>query len=287
MVMRPVTSAMVADLSPPDRLTETYGLLRVGVNVGWAAGPAVGGYLATFLPYAWLFAVAPVASALAFLLILLFLRESFHGAAEPVDIRSTLSVAADRLFVIFTALSFLVFLVMGQMGSTLSIFTVDRIGFSTAQYGLLLSINGLIVIIFQYPVARGLGRLARSIALILGALLYGIGYLSMGWVGSYTWAIAAMVVITAGEIVFSPTTLSVVGGLSPQDRRGRYMGFFGFGETLGMSCGPLVGGILLDAFPAEPRLIWGVIGVVAFAAVAGFYGWSRRTASSLRINTDA
>ena len=52
MMVHPVTSAMVADLSPKDRLTETYGLLRVGRNLGWAAGPAVGGYLATFLPRA-------------------------------------------------------------------------------------------------------------------------------------------------------------------------------------------------------------------------------------------
>ena len=285
MTVRPAISAIVVDLSPKERLTETYGLIRVGRNVGWAAGPAVGGFLATFLPYSWLFGVAALTSALAFWLILPFLRESFHGAAERVDLRSMFSAASDRTFLMFTGLSLLAFLAMGQLVSTLSVFTVDRIGFSTAQYGLLLTTNGLIVVLFQYPVARGVNRLARSTALILGSLLYCLGYLSLGWVGGFAWAVAAMVVITAGEIVFSPTALSVVGELSPRDRRGRYMGFFGLSEILGLSMGPLVGGILLDAFPTDPRFIWGTIALVAFAAAMGFHWWGHRTASPKSIST--
>jgi len=287
MMVHPVTSAMVADLSPKDRLTETYGLLRVGRNLGWAAGPAVGGYLATFLPYSWLFGVAALTSALAFCVILLFLRESFRGAAEQVDFRSMFSAATDRTFLMFTGVSLLVFLTMGQLVSTLSVFTVDRIGFSTVQYGLLLTMNGVIVVLFQYPVARGVARLAKSTALILGSLLYGLGFLSLGWVGSFAWALVAIVVITAGEIIFSPSALSVVGELSPLDRRGRYMGFFGLSEILGMSVGPLVGGILLDAFPTDPRFIWGTIAFLAFVAAVGFHWWGRRTASPMRINTNA
>jgi MFS family permease len=273
MTTRPITSAMVMDLSPKERLTETYGFLRVGQNLGWAAGPALGGYLATFLPYAWLFGLAALLNALTFCLILLFLRESFHGATEQVDLRSIFSVATDRAFLMFTGLSLIVFLVMGQLGSTLSVFTVDRLGFSTAQYGLLLTMNGLIVVFFQYPVARGLNRLAKPTAIILGSLLYGLGYLSLGWVGSFAWALAAVTIITAGEIVFSPTALSVVGELSPWDQRGRYMGFFGLSDILGMSLGPLVGGILLDVFPTGPQFIWGTVAFLAFMAAVGFHRW--------------
>ena len=273
MTTRPITSAMVMDLSPKERLTENYGFLRVGQNLGWAAGPAVGGYLATFLPYAWLFGLAALLNAVTFCLILLFLKESFHGATEQVGFRSMFYVATNRTFVIFTGLSLIVFVVMGQLGSTLSVFSVDRMGFSTAQYGLLLTMNGLIVVFFQYPVARGLNRLAKPTAIILGSLLYGLGYLFLGWIGSFAWALAAVAIITAGEIIFSPTALSVVGELSPQDQRGRYMGFFGLSDILGMSFGPLIGGILLDVFPTGPCFIWGTIAFLAFLAAAGFHRW--------------
>jgi len=271
--IRPAIAAMVADLSPKERLNETYGLLRVGGNVGFAAGPALGGYLITFLPYAWLFGVTTLTWVLAFCLILFLLKESFHGTTERAGYSSMLSVINDRKFLMFTGLSLLVFLTMGQLGSTLSVFTVDRMGFSTAQFGLLLTINGLIVVIFQYPVARAVGRLSSANGLILGALLYGLGYLAIGWVGNFNWMVAAIAVVTAGEIVFSPLTLSVVADLAPEERRGQYMGFIGLGQTLGISMGPLLGGVLLDAFPKDPPFIWGTICFVALVAAAGFQRW--------------
>ena len=279
---QPTTSAIVADLTPKNRLTEAYGLMRVGGNVGWAVGPAVGGYMATFVSYAWLFGVAALTSVLAFLIILLFFRESFHGDVDRVDFRSMLSVATNRTFLMFTGLSLLVFLGMAHLGSTLSIFTVDRIGFSTAQYGLLLTVNGLIVVFFQYPVARVIDWIGKSRSLILGSLLYGLGYLSLGGISSFGWAFGAIAIITAGEIIFAPTTLSVVGELSPHDWRGRYMGFFGLSQTLGISLGPLVGGVLLDAFPGDPWFIWGTIASISFVAALGFHWWgvARRASST-------
>lgn len=276
MIGRPAISAMVADLSPKDRLTETFGLLRIGRNVGWAAGPALGGYLATFLPYSWLFGVTAIICAVTLIIILLFVRESLNVVkVERVAVRSMFSAATDRTLLAFAGLSLLVFLVSAQLVSALSVFTVDQLGFSTAQYGLLLTVNGLIVVFFQYPIARGISQRKRSLALIIGSLLYGIGYLSLGWVKTFDLAILSIVIITAGEIIFSPATLSIVGELSPRDQRGRYMGFFGLNETLSMAIGPFIGGILLDSFPANPVYVWGIVASLAFVAVGGFILWSR------------
>jgi MFS family permease len=172
--------------------------------------------------------------------------------------------------------SLLLFIVMGQMASTLSIYAVDRVGFSTAQYGLLLTLNGLIVIFFQYPMTLAIRQIAKSRALILGSLLYVFGYLSFGWITQFGWALGAMAIVTAGEIIHSPVTLSVIGELAPQDQRGRYMGFYGLSETIGISMGPLVGGLLLDAFPSDLRFVWAPISSIALIAAIGYYGWARR-----------
>jgi len=287
MSMRPAIAAMITDLSPPDRLTETYGVLRVGQNVGWAAGPALGGYLLTFLPYAWLFAIAAFASVFTFVFIFFFLGESFHGTEERVALSSMFSVTSDRLFLVFTGLSLMVFVTMGQMGSTLSIFTVNRLGFSEAQYGMLLTANGIIVVLFQYPVARWAGKLPIARGLALGSLFYALGYLSMGGVHSFGWAMAAMVVITAGEIIFTPLTLSVVGQLSPPDYRGRYMGFFGLSQSMSMSLAPLVGGVMLDAFPQGHWSVWGTIATIAFAATLGLLWWGKNPRISTSNNENA
>ena len=273
---RPVISAMVADFTLKERLTEAYGILRIGANMGWAAGPAIGGYLATFLPYGWLFGIAPLTCGIVSLIIFFFIRESSHGMSRGAGFRSMLSIANDRPFLVFAVISLLLFIVMGQMISTLSIFTVDRVGFSTAQYGLLLALNGLIVIFFQYPMTLALKRVAKFRALILGSLVYAVGYLSLGWITQFRWALVAMAVITGGEIIHAPVSLSVIGELSPEDQRGRYMGLFGLSQTIGMAVGPLLGGILLDAFPSDLKLVWAPIASIALIAAIGYYWWGRR-----------
>jgi predicted MFS family arabinose efflux permease len=273
---RPVISAMVADFTSKDKLTEAYGILRIGANIGWAAGPAIGGYLATFLPYGWLFGVPVLTCGIVSLIIFFFVRESSHVVSKRAGLRSMLPTPDDRAFLVFIAVSLLLFIVMGQMASTLSIFAVDKVGFSTAQYGLILALNGLIVIFFQYPMTLALRRLAKFRALMLGSLLYGVGYLSLGWITQFGWALGAMAVITTGEIIHSPVTLSVIGELSPQDQRGRYMGLFGLSETIGIAMGPLVGGILLDAFSSDLRLVWAPIASIALIAAMGYYWWARR-----------
>jgi len=274
--IRPVTSALVADFTSKKKLTEAYGILRIGANIGWAAGPAIGGYMAASLPYAWLFGVPALTCGIVSLIVFFFVRESSQFINKEVGFRSMLPPANDRAFLVFTMVSLLLFVVMGQMVSTLSIFAVDRVGFSFTQYSLLLTLNGLIVIFFQYPITLVLRRVAKFRALMLGGLLYAIGYVSLGWITQFEWALAAMAIVTAGEIIHAPVTLSVIGELSPQNQRGRYMGFFGLSETIGIAMGPLVGGILLDAFPFDLRLVWGPIGFIALVAAMGYYWWAHR-----------
>jgi MFS family permease len=270
MMQRPPIQAMVADLAPKEKLTEAYSLWRVGGNLGWAAGPAIGGFLAASLTYAWLFGIGALIACISLIFIFFFLRESFSRRQEKVNIGSIISAGKDRSLLIFTVLSMLVFLVMGQIGSTLSVYTVSYTGFTTTQYGSLLTLNGLLVVVFQYPFSRLMERKSHSVSLILGGVLFGFGYLIMAWVGGYGLAIGAMVLITAAEIVFAPTTLAVVGEMASGAWRGRYMAFFGLSETVGMTFGMLLGGILLDSFAYHPLYVWGTISLVAFSAALGF-----------------
>jgi MFS family permease len=275
-ITRPVISAMVADFTSKEKLTEAYGIIRIGANVGWAAGPALGGYLADFLPYGWLFGIAAMACGVVLLIGLFFVRESSHWVSRSAGWRDVLPPREDQVFLAFIGLSVLLFVAMGQMASTLSIFAVDMVGFSKGQYGLLLTLNGLIVIFFQYPMTLALSRLAKFRALILGSLFYAVGYLWLGWITQFGWALGAMAIITTGEIIHAPVTLSVIGELAPSDQRGRYMGLFGLSQTVGIAVGPFVGGLLIDAFPLDPRLVWAPIASIALIAALGYYWWGRR-----------
>jgi predicted MFS family arabinose efflux permease len=282
-MQRPAIQSMTVDLAPKERLTETFSLMIIGGNLGFAAGPAIGGYLAGYLTYAWLFGLGAVIIGIAFLLIIFFLKESFGGSSDRVSIGSIFSAGRDRQLLLFTGICLLLYLVSGQMSSTLSVYTVSHAGFSTAQFGTLLTLNGLMITIVQYPATRLMGRFSMNAALAVGALLYGVGYLTMSWVGPYPLALLAMAVITSGEICCTPTIMTVVGKLASTNWRGRYMAFFGISETLGMSLGPLMGGFLLDRFPNQPIYVWGIPAILSVCAAIGF-GRFRANIQSSKLN---
>ena len=79
-----------------------------------------------------------------------------------------------------------------------------------------------------------------------------------------------MVVITWGEVTFSPTSMAAVANMAPDARIGRYMGFFGLTEALGWSLGPAIGGVLFDRLFDAPTALWGIIAGIGVIAAVGF-----------------
>ncbi len=274
-MLRPAMTSVVVDVTPKDRLTESFGLLRVGQNVGWAAGPAAGGLLAAAFSYSWLFALAAAITGVTLVVVFLFFRETMKAAPDDDSARPMFKVPVDRRFLVFIGLALPVFVVMGQLVSTLSVFTVDRAGLTTTQFGVLVALNGTIVVFAQYPVARLVRKVYKPALLVVGAILYGLGYLTMGWVGPFSLAIVSIVVVTTGEMIYSPTTLAVAGELSPPGLRGHYLGYYGLSETLGTSLGPMLGGFLLDRFTTSSVAVWGIISSLAFLAALGYWRWAR------------
>ncbi|MGQ9700149.1 MAG: hypothetical protein ACUVQS_03695, partial [Candidatus Bipolaricaulaceae bacterium] len=106
-----------------------------------------------------------------------------HLARVVQGEKNAVSALRDRTLWIFLGLSLPVFLVAGQLVSTLS-FLVDRLGLRESQFGGLLTLNGLLVVA-QYPLARVMKTWPARQGLALGALLYALGYLSFGWVRYY------------------------------------------------------------------------------------------------------
>ncbi len=260
----------MTDLVPQEQLSEAMALFRMGGNLGWAIGPAVGGFLAVYLNYAWLFGVSLLGTLLTLIIILGWVKETGVKESRRVSFINILSAGRDKNLLIMTVLSIFLCLLIANITSTSLFYTVEMVGFSSAQYGFLLTLNGLLVVVLQYPVIRIMRRFKDTLSLVLGSALFGLGYLVFSWVGSYRLALAAIALLTMGEIIFSPTAAAAVGKMAPSDCRGRYMAFFGSSETIGMAAGLYLGGFLLDSFAGRPLIIWGVIASSGFLAALGF-----------------
>jgi MFS family permease len=270
----PAISAIVADVSQKNRLTESYGLMAIGGNLGWAIGPLTGGYLQSLTSYAWVFGIGALITSLSLIGTPYLPREDTIGKPTELLSKKNLKIfLSDSTLIIFCVLCMLFYLEIAQWGSTLSVFTVDRIGFSPEQYGLLMSISGVLIIIFQYPISQRIEWLGSRRALSLGSFLYGAGFLSLGWVKSFIPAIGSIIILVTGEMLFVPTSYAVIGKISRLEDRAKNMGLLGLCGTIGGSFGPLLGGFLLDKFPTRPLYLWGPIALPAFLAAVSFMLW--------------
>lgn len=274
-MIRPGLAAMVADVVEPARRVEAYALFRIGQNAGWAIGPAIGGFLVA-TSYASLFLLTTAASLVGLLLMVLLTDESMRAAEEgQFSLRRVLDVAHDLRFLVFCGWSVLLYVVMGQFASTLAVFSTQVVGIAEAQLGILFTVNGVAVVLFQWPAARLANRFGIRWGLVSGCLLYALGYFSVSMASGFPFLIGSMVVITLGEVTFSPTSMAAVANMAPELRIGRYMGFFGLTEALGWSLGPFVGGILFDALSGAPVALWGIIAAIGVTAAVGFAATTR------------
>jgi MFS family permease len=269
-LIQPAISAMVADIVTPKRQVEAFGILRIGLNAGWAIGPAIGGFL-VMISYSSVFLVSAVVSLIGFIATIRFTTESIRIVNQQrFRLKQLLAVGKNCSFLVFCFFSFVLFLVMGQLTGTLAVFAAEIVGLSKLELGFLYTLNGLVVVLLQWPAARLSSRLGRRRALVIGSLLYALGYFSVGLVPSFVYLLGAMIVITLGEIIFSPTATATVAAMAADDQIGRYMGFFGLAEAFGWSVGLFVSGLLFDAFATTPIILWGAIAALGLIAAIGF-----------------
>jgi len=283
-MFEPAANAMVADVVEPGRRLEAFSLLRIGVNIGWAVGPMMGGFLAA-VSYSSLFLLTALTGAISATLICLWIEESIHRQLKGGDLRlrELASIRRDTNFTIFCVASFVMFIVVSQMSSTLSVFSNEQVGLPEVEIGYLYSINGLMVVLLQFPIARCLGRFRMSRALVMGAVVYAVGYFLVGIAPAFIFMALCMTIITLGELIVSPSSMNLVAKLSPENERGRYMGVFGLSGAMGWSLGPFIGGVLIDTVVDRPLLLWGTIALISIIAAAVYAALGRRIGTDLDV----
>jgi MFS family permease len=281
----PAHGAMVADMLPEAKRAEGFGVLRVGANLAWIVGPSLGGLLAAY-SYLYIFIADAISSLITAVIVYRLIPETrpqTQDVAERESLAQTFrgyqTPLTDRPFVGFLIVAALMNLVYLQMYSTLSVFLRDEHGVSPREYGLLMSLNALTVVLFQFWLTRRL-RPYRPMALMaVGAALYMVGFSLYGFVTVVWMFAAAMLIITFGEMIVIPTAQALVSRLAPEDKRGRYMAVFGLSWGVSSTFGPWGAGIILDNY--NPYWVWYLCGILAAIAVAGFLVLDGRTRERL------
>jgi MFS family permease len=259
---RPASGALLTDLVTPAQRVTAFAAYRWALNAGWAFGPATAGFLAKH-SFQWLFIGDAITSTL-FGIVAWFalphgVRASGTAATWPAALRVMRhDKRLHRLLLAQLAIA-LVFL---QMSSTFGLH-VTSAGFSPAAYGALISLNGVLVVLFELPLITFTQRSPIRPTIAVGYVLIGLGFTLVGMAHTLPWLIVVVVLFTVGEMIAMPVASAYIAESVPPDMRGRYMGAYGFIWALGLTVGP---GIGLHLHARVPSLLWGGCGVLGLIA---------------------
>ena len=256
-------NAYVGDLGRDQgELIKGYGLMRVGINIGWAVGPLLGGALIGFLGFSWAWAISGiiVLSSSFFFLLLRAAQRHFSSLS--------LEAVKDLRYLFWTSPFILIYAFVAQFGLTLTIYETVYRGVPVYLYGSVYLLNGMIVAIFQMPMARMLAKrnIIRWIEYALG--LYMLGFFIFSF-GGLMYALLGTLVLTFGENILMPLAMTLANMLAKEEKRGTYLGLFGVLSSSSRSLGSLYGSLVLSDFRRGLE-VWGLADVLGAASLAYF-----------------
>ncbi|HXA19918.1 MAG TPA: MFS transporter [Thermoanaerobaculia bacterium] len=265
---RPASYALVGDLVGDEHRVTAFGLYRFAVNLGFAAGPATAGFLADH-SFTLLF-FGDAATSIVYGLIALFaLPQGLRSYMKSERTGEALRVAArDRPYVIFLLATLCTTFVDFQMGSTFALH-VKSLGFPSRTYGLLISTNGLLIVLFELAITQWTRRFHPRPMIALGYLLAGVGFALTGIARTVPVLAATVVVWTLGEMISSPVAGAYAVQLAPEQYRGRYLGLLMMMWSLGMVIGPPAGTLVFEHNPTAVWAACGTLGVIGAALMMG------------------
>lgn len=230
-MFRPAMFVSLGTYARPENRTRAFTLVRLAVNFGFMAGPALGGLIILGIGYKGLFwadGFSCISSILVFMLLVKEKKKAKEDVHDLETTENTRSITNDKPFWLFLFCSFIAAMVFFQLFTTLPLYHHKRYGLSEFHTGLLMSFNGLLVLLFEMPIVGYIERkkIQKIKAIALGALLMGISYLAL-LLENWTWIlIISMAIISFAEMFNFPFSNGFAMARAPRGSEGQYMGYY-------------------------------------------------------------
>ncbi|MGW1877741.1 MDR family MFS transporter [Streptomyces sp. NPDC001975] len=280
---RPCIQAIIADLVPDKDRVRAFSLNYWAVNIGFGVASAAAGLIAE---HGYLLLFLGNSASVLLCAVVIFLKvpetrpqdslsadpdlaggQEETGGASAGPAPSLGAVLRDGRFMAVVFLSLLVALVLMQYTTSLPV-SMGKEGFSSKEYGIVISMNGLMVVLAQIPVTRALKDIQPVTVLIIASLLSGFGFGLTAFAHSVPFYIVTVCLWTIGEVMHNPTSMSLAASLSPAHSRGRYQGVYTLAWSGATFAGPLLGGVVIDRFGSDA--LWAGCAVVGVVAAVGY-----------------
>ena len=239
---RPALFVSLRSYSKPENRTRSVTLIRLAINLGFSAGPAIGGLIIATIGYNGLFWVDGLTCIVAGILILLLLdkKESEEQVQETKHADSELrSPYKDKAYLLFLVTVLLVGITFLQYFSTVPLYYRDVHNLSEQSIGLLLALNGVIIFLVEMPLVKSIEDFGWSVykTLFISIVLLAISFLVYNLVPWAGILLVGMVLMTVGEMINFPFANRFAMDRSDTGKAGSYMALY----TIAFSIAHIIG----------------------------------------------
>lgn len=268
---RPANSAAVAHYSEDGNRTRSYSLNRLAVNLGWAVGGALGGFIAS-VNYHLLFWVDGCTNVLAAIMLLILMpRSAVTKTIKKInDTIIKTSAYKDRLYLVFLLLSTIFGMCFYQFFIMEPVFYKLDWHFSERFIGFLLALNGLLIAFIEMVMVHRLeGKRHGLIYITAGILLGGVGFVLLNLLPATTVAaITIVIIITFSEMLCMPFMNAFWISRTNEYNRGEYAALYTMSWSAAQIFAPFLGGEII-AYGGF-QLLWWALGALSLIAAMGY-----------------
>ncbi|HDY9571173.1 TPA: MFS transporter [Staphylococcus argenteus] len=253
----------------PNGGRQTFNAIYLAQNIGVAVGAAMGGFVAEF-SFNYIF----LANLIMYIVFALVAVTQFNIEVKAkvkypthLDITGKKNKARFISLVLICAMFAICWVAYIQWESTIASFT-QSINISMAQYSVLWTINGIMILVAQ-PLIKPIlyllkGNLKKQ--MFVGIVIFMLSFFVTSFAENFTIFVVGMIILTFGEMFVWPAVPTIANQLAPDGKQGQYQGFVNSAATVGKAFGPFLGGVLVDAFNMRMMFI-GMMILLVFALV--------------------
>ncbi|PQJ22833.1 MFS transporter [Tenacibaculum sp. SG-28] len=241
---RPAMFVALNTYSKPENKTRSVTLIRLAINLGFSAGPAIGGLIITSIGYDGLFWIDGVTCLLATLLLKKVLHPKKVKVLDDIETKDPISIFSDKAFWIFFVGMFLFGFIFLQYFSTIPLYYKEICTLSEFEIGLLMGMNGFLIFLLEMPLIKWLEttKVSPVKLIFFGILLTGVSFLILNIGGYIGIVIVGMLLMTIGEMIAFPFSNAFVISRAKKGKQGEYMAYYSiafsiahiFGHNSGM-----------------------------------------------------
>ena len=252
-MFRPAHASAIAAYSTPENRARSVSLARLAINLGFSVGPAAGGFIALYLGYKWLFVVDALTSFAAALMLFIYLPKQKPEASPHKDAvlaDSSTSAYRDRRYLFFIFLVALYGTCFFQLFASVPQYFSRVCNYTEDVIGLLLALNGLLVVVIEMPLIASLEKKKKIFPFIIAGTLclpLAFGILKSGN-GIMLWSIIYTVVITMSEIFAMPFMMNYALTRGRKERQGQYSALYSIAFGLAIIAAPSLGLGIADKY---------------------------------------